>query len=111
MTSLATKPDAAPTGEVTTDPASLGFDPARLKRIDDHFARYVDSGRLPGWQLAITRGGTLDRPARMSNATSKVACESGYSMIFATPMCSPCSASNQLFEPTTTASGVIPITQ
>ena len=64
MTSLATKPDAAPTGKVTTgkvatDPASLGFDPERLQRIDDHFARYVDSGRLPGWQIAITRGGTL----------------------------------------------------
>jgi CubicO group peptidase (beta-lactamase class C family) len=33
-----------------------GFDPARLARLDKHFARYVDDGRLPGWQLAITRG-------------------------------------------------------
>jgi len=33
-----------------------GFDPARLARLDKHFARYVDDGRLPGWQLALTRG-------------------------------------------------------
>ena len=35
---------------------TTGFDPARLARLDKHFARYVDDGRLPGWQLAITRG-------------------------------------------------------
>jgi CubicO group peptidase (beta-lactamase class C family) len=32
----------------------LNFDPARLTRLDKHFARYVDEGRLAGWQLAIT---------------------------------------------------------
>ena len=30
------------------DPAGLGFDPDRLRRIDDHFAHYVDDGRLAG---------------------------------------------------------------
>jgi CubicO group peptidase (beta-lactamase class C family) len=44
---------------VTTDPASVGFDPDRLARIDQHFARYVDDGRLPGWQLAICRHGEV----------------------------------------------------
>jgi CubicO group peptidase (beta-lactamase class C family) len=34
-----------------------GFDPRRLDRIDRHFARYVDEGKLTGWQLAITRHG------------------------------------------------------
>ena len=34
-----------------------GFDPARLARLDKHFARYVDDGRLPGWQLALTHRG------------------------------------------------------
>lgn len=41
--------------QVTTDPAAVGFDPVRLARIDKHFAGYVDDGRLPGWQLAVTR--------------------------------------------------------
>ncbi|GGP79292.1 serine hydrolase domain-containing protein [Saccharothrix coeruleofusca] len=35
----------------------LGFDRARLDRLDRHFARYVEDGRLAGWQLAITRRG------------------------------------------------------
>ncbi len=30
------------------DPAEVGLDPARLDRLDRHFARYVDQGRLPG---------------------------------------------------------------
>ncbi|MFC6083727.1 serine hydrolase domain-containing protein [Sphaerisporangium aureirubrum] len=37
---------------------ALGFDRRRLARIDRHLARYVDDGRLAGWQLAITRHGT-----------------------------------------------------
>ena len=41
------------------DPAEAGFDPARLDRVDRHFARYVDDGRLPGWQLAIARNGKV----------------------------------------------------
>jgi CubicO group peptidase (beta-lactamase class C family) len=38
---------------------SAGFDRDRLGRLDRHFARYVDDGRLPGWQLAVTRHGNL----------------------------------------------------
>ncbi|NJC65005.1 beta-lactamase family protein [Planosporangium flavigriseum] len=45
--------------ERTADPAQLGFDPTRLDRIDRHFAHYVDSGRLPGWQLVVTRRGEV----------------------------------------------------
>lgn len=41
----------------TADPDALGFDPARLARIDTHFARYVDDGRLAGWQIVVTRRG------------------------------------------------------
>ncbi len=40
----------------TSDPAEFGFDPERLSRIDRHFAAYVDDGRLPGWQLVVSRG-------------------------------------------------------
>ncbi len=34
----------------------LGFDPDRLARVDAVFRRYVDDGRLPGWQVLVTRG-------------------------------------------------------
>jgi CubicO group peptidase (beta-lactamase class C family) len=43
--------------ERTADADKLGFDPDRLARIDAHFARYVDDGRLAGWQVAVTRRG------------------------------------------------------
>lgn len=36
-----------------------GFDPARLSRLDEHFQRYVDDGRLPGFQLMISRHGEV----------------------------------------------------
>src|SRR5215831_3683205 len=41
------------------DPAEVGLDPARLGRIDRHFARYVDDGRLPGWLITVSRRGRL----------------------------------------------------
>jgi CubicO group peptidase (beta-lactamase class C family) len=44
---------------IEADPASVGMDPGRLWRIDSHFARYVDDGRLPGWLCAIARHGKL----------------------------------------------------
>jgi CubicO group peptidase (beta-lactamase class C family) len=44
---------------LTADPSALGFDPERLSRIDTHFARYVDDGRLPGWQIVVTRRGEV----------------------------------------------------
>jgi CubicO group peptidase (beta-lactamase class C family) len=42
-----------------TDPADVGIDAGRLSRIDDHFASYVDDGRLPGYQLTISRRGRI----------------------------------------------------
>src|SRR5437868_2091709 len=45
--------------KLEVDPAEAGFDADRLSRIDRHFARYVDDGRLPGWLLAVTRGGRI----------------------------------------------------
>lgn len=47
--------------EQTVEPSEVGFDPARLARIDEHFARYVDSGRLAGWQFVVTRAGQVAR--------------------------------------------------
>lgn len=40
----------------TTD---LEFDPRRFARVDDVMHRYVDEGKLPGVQLAVTRRGEV----------------------------------------------------
>ncbi|MEY2405988.1 MAG: hypothetical protein QOG39_904 [Acidimicrobiaceae bacterium] len=45
--------------KVEIDPAEAGFDEGRLARLDAHFARYVDDGRLPGWLLLVSRGGQV----------------------------------------------------
>ncbi|HLH82670.1 MAG TPA: serine hydrolase domain-containing protein [Trebonia sp.] len=45
--------------KVEVDPAEVGFDPDRLRRIDEHFARYVDDGRLAGWLITVSRRGRL----------------------------------------------------
>jgi CubicO group peptidase (beta-lactamase class C family) len=41
------------------DPAEVGLDAARLGRLDRHFARYVDDGRLPGWLITVSRHGKI----------------------------------------------------
>jgi CubicO group peptidase (beta-lactamase class C family) len=41
------------------DPAEVGIDLGRLGRIDRHFMRYVDDGRLPGWLVTVSRNGRL----------------------------------------------------
>ncbi|MEU8260504.1 serine hydrolase domain-containing protein [Micromonospora sp. NPDC048999] len=48
---------------VSTDPVRIGFDPARLARIDEHFGGYVDDGRLAGWQIVVTRRGEIAHSA------------------------------------------------
>jgi CubicO group peptidase (beta-lactamase class C family) len=45
--------------KVELDPSEAGFDAGRLARIDSHFARYVDDGRLPGWLVLVSRGGQV----------------------------------------------------
>ena len=48
-------------GELSLDaePGEVGLDPGRLARLDKHFGRYVDDGRLPGWLLTVSRYGRL----------------------------------------------------
>lgn len=46
------------------DAGEVGLDPARLERIDRHFARYVDDGRLPGWLITVSRHGRLAHVSR-----------------------------------------------
>ena len=45
--------------ELEQDPAEVGVDAARMARADAHLARYVDDGRLAGWQLLVTRRGRV----------------------------------------------------
>ena len=45
--------------KVEVEAGEVGFDSARLQRIDTHFARYVDDGRLPGWLILVSRAGKI----------------------------------------------------
>jgi CubicO group peptidase (beta-lactamase class C family) len=53
--------------EVEVEPIEAGFAPDRLERIDRHFARYVDDGRLAGWLLAVSRDGRVVHLASCGN--------------------------------------------
>ena len=44
---------------IDVDPAEVGFDQQRLQRIDSHFRTYVDDGRLPGFQVMVSRRGRV----------------------------------------------------
>jgi CubicO group peptidase (beta-lactamase class C family) len=45
--------------QISTDPAEVGFDAARLQRIDRRLARWVDDGQLPGFLVTVARHGKL----------------------------------------------------
>ncbi|HSZ43184.1 MAG TPA: serine hydrolase domain-containing protein [Trebonia sp.] len=45
--------------KVEAEPGEAGLDAERLRRIDRHFARYVDDGRLAGWLLTVSRHGKI----------------------------------------------------
>jgi CubicO group peptidase (beta-lactamase class C family) len=45
--------------KVDAEPGEVGFDPGRLQRIDTHFRRYVDDGKLAGWTVAVARRGRV----------------------------------------------------
>ena len=44
---------------IDVDPGEVGLDAQRLGRIDTHFQRYVDDGRLPGWLFVLSRDGQV----------------------------------------------------
>jgi CubicO group peptidase (beta-lactamase class C family) len=44
---------------VSTDPAEVGVDAARLGRLDRRLARWVDDGQLPGFLVTVARHGRL----------------------------------------------------
>jgi CubicO group peptidase (beta-lactamase class C family) len=45
--------------KLDTDPEEVGFDPARLARLDRRLTRYVDEGLLPGFLVTVARHGRL----------------------------------------------------
>lgn len=53
---------------VNVDPGEVGLDASRLGRIDAHFATYVDDGRLPGYQITISRRGRIAHLASYGSA-------------------------------------------
>jgi CubicO group peptidase (beta-lactamase class C family) len=48
-------------GELKPDvePGEVGIDAGRLTRLDRHFARYVDDGKLAGWLVTVARRGQI----------------------------------------------------
>jgi CubicO group peptidase (beta-lactamase class C family) len=44
---------------VEVDPAEAGLDAGQLARLDAHFHRYVEDGKLPGWSLLVSRRGRI----------------------------------------------------
>lgn len=45
--------------EQDATPESVGMSSERLARLDHHFQRYIDDGRLPGWHIAVARRGKV----------------------------------------------------
>lgn len=45
--------------KIEVEPSEVGLDAKRLTRIDEHFCRYVDDERLPGWSIAVARRGRI----------------------------------------------------
>jgi len=50
---------SSPELQIEVDPAEAGLDVHRLERIDRHFGRYVDDGRLAGWLALVARAGRI----------------------------------------------------
>ncbi|HZI06961.1 MAG TPA: serine hydrolase, partial [Archangium sp.] len=44
---------------INVEPGEVGLDAQRLRRIDTHLRRYVDDGRLAGWQVMVSRHGKV----------------------------------------------------
>jgi CubicO group peptidase (beta-lactamase class C family) len=42
---------------IEVDPGDVGLNAKQLRRVDTHLKRYVDDGRLPGYQVMVSRHG------------------------------------------------------
>ena len=45
--------------QLEAEPESVGMSSARLARVGTHFQKYIDDGRLPGWQISVARHGKV----------------------------------------------------
>jgi len=45
--------------EPELSPEQAGFDPHRLYRIAEYYDAFTEAGKIPGWQVTISRGGAL----------------------------------------------------
>ena len=45
--------------DIRVDASTMGFDPVRLERINEHFNGYVARRNLAGWLATVSRGGEL----------------------------------------------------
>jgi CubicO group peptidase (beta-lactamase class C family) len=54
-----TLPTASTADLAVSDPAAVGIDAARLRRIDDHLDRYIEDGRLAGTHVVVARRGEV----------------------------------------------------
>lgn len=46
-------------GVIHSSPESLGFDPTRLKKLDHHFTRLVETGKIQGASYLVARDGQI----------------------------------------------------
>jgi CubicO group peptidase (beta-lactamase class C family) len=51
--------DLAGLDPAAADPRRAGFDPCRLRRLDDFLQGLTSSGRIPGWSMAVRRRSVL----------------------------------------------------
>ena len=45
--------------QLEAEPESVGMSSERLARIGAYFQKYIDDGRLPGWQISVARHGKV----------------------------------------------------
>ena len=59
MTAHAPKPEAPRNLSTTVSPEAVGFDSARLKKLDDYMAQVVADGRVAGMTTLLARHGQV----------------------------------------------------
>jgi len=45
--------------QLEAEPESVGMSRERLARIGTHFQKYIEDGRLPGWEISVARHGKV----------------------------------------------------
>jgi CubicO group peptidase (beta-lactamase class C family) len=67
---------------VEVEPAEVGLAEDRLSRIDEHFGRYVEDGRLRGWSLLLSRRGRIAHLAKRGLADAEAGREVEYDTLW-----------------------------